>query len=936
MESLNVCKQPWATLTVFSDLMNPAAAKPQRIEPGTRVAELYPGGRNTYICRLDGEWLLRGGWGHQLQPGQRVEFFAYPHGGDSGGGGSDAGRVVLTIVALYAAVQFGQWQYAINVFGSQAAATAVAQVALMALVNVLVPVDTGNVANAGTQSTTYNAALAGNQARLDQTIPCLYGRNKTYPDFGAQPYSVMDENDDQIWHGLYCIGHGKYVKESVTIDDTDVRNFQQAEVRWLNPGEAPTLVNPAMVTAVEVAGLELQDGRYAGPFIGVRAQTEVSVIHIDMTFPRGIAQYDASGNPNPYTVGWLVEFRAVDDFGVQVTPWEVLDSPTLNMAQTSQVRRSYTYTLPPPVGYTGPLPYRCRPQVRLTRTTPFDDNNRVSNTIRWDGFRCEIYGGAPLCPTATYVEFRIRADEQMQGMAQRRVGVISRRMLRTWDVGTQSWGPEVETRLAAWALADKWTNTAYGDGYADDECDLDGLAALAEKSAARQDRFDAVFDQSYESAQADQMILQGCRAVAFRRNGKMTVSRDEQKNFPVTAFTARNIDEGSVSIRYAFSTEQTADGVIIEYWDNRIWDWRDIVCPAPGVTTPERAQRLKLFGVTGRIHAEREGRYQAANNFYRRKYPTFRTELEGMIPAFGSAVVFAPNLKGFGRSGDIVSFDELTLEVLCSEPLQWVSGASHYLTIMDRNGEVRTSYLVSRGSTDYHAVLPSVPSFDVSTEEAYEERSKYVFGVNAPFETTMRVISLRNSASESPRRVFEIAGVIEDARVHAADSSLLPVDGEVQDPVDNAGDDGSGSGTALIPYLTDQTLATFGGVGGLAYTGLRLSNNGIAYELTATETGTALPIQLGLGEWLLRGPYSPAQAAEFEVRYQFLSGTAGAGWPPSNTWLSLGTDREWSVTVSGFSGNVYAELLLEIRRVSDSRLMETATVRLEAFTGDSA
>ena len=50
----------------------------------------------------------------------------------------------------------------------------------------------------------------------------------------------------------------------------------------------------------------------------------------------------------------------------------------------------------------------------------------------------------------------------------------------------------------------------------------------------------------------------------------------------------------------------------------------------------KKSQRLvSLFGCTSAPHAQREGNYIVADNCYRRKIVTFRTELDGMIPTYG-------------------------------------------------------------------------------------------------------------------------------------------------------------------------------------------------------------------------------------------------------------------------------------------------------------
>lgn len=906
-----------ARYIVLEDLMAPEKAEALPVPEGASISDLERllDAKFPAVCQLNGEWLLRAGWGYQPAPGDVVLFAVYPQGG--GGGASDPVRIVLTLAAIYAAVQFGQTYALPAALGGQAASQAIALVALTALVNVLVPIQAGARPGDTTQpSASYNVALSGNQARLEQPIPVLYGRNKTFVDFAGEPYTEFSNknNDDQFFYSVTAIGQGQYNIESVLIDDTSINNFSDVQWEILPPGTQPTLARANVVNAVEVTGQPLTDGRYVGPFIGCRPRSVTSRIGIDITMSRGLATYDAAGVPGNKTVGWAVEYRLVDDFGGGLTEWVQLAAESLTLAQAKPVRRTYFYTIPPG-----------RPQVRVTRTTPFDDNSRVANEIEWAGLRCYLDGGTPLDATTTHMAVAIRASEQMSGLTQRKVAVISRRLVRTWSSGG-GWTAPVETRNFAWALADKWTNSVYGDGYPDSRIDLASLALRAAVADARQDRFDGVFDQTFDSFTADQMIAQSGRCAVFRRNGVMTLTRDEVKTLPVTGFNSRSIQPGSVGIDYMFANEATPDGVIIEYWHNRIWDWEEIICPVPGVVTPVRPQRMKLFGVTGPKHAEREGRYQAANALYRRKFASFSTELEGMIPAFGSAAVFSPSLPGWGRGGDVVNFNTSTLVITVTEPIIWAPGATHYMTFIKRNGTLSDPVVVSPGSSEFQAVLSSQPVEPLYIDDADAERTRYLFGSGVPYESILRVLGVKNSSDDKGLRTYTINGVIEDDRVHAADVHLLPAAGEVQDPVDpSTADGGSGggggdSGVALRAFLAPQTLRLFETSANFPPGNIsaQFKNDGLMSISSQNSAATGVPTAIQPTDatpdmWLLgRIARTPAQAGLFQIRATLL-----AGDPPLvgnlDVWEGLDTSRTWIVQAVGSPVVVATDILFEVR-----------------------
>jgi len=954
---------------VVKNPMAPQEALLAEHEPGCKVSDLVPDSPFPQICRLDGLWLLRAGWDRELAAGQVVEFYTYPQGG--GDGGSNPLRAILMIAALYVAIQFGQpWLFqaaggTLSATGtvlttgaiSYGAAGSIAVLAASSLVNALVPVSTGDnamSANSVTGSTAYSATLAGNQARLELPIPDMYGRNKVFPDFACEPYVTYqrnqeDDNDDQYYHVVFCVGQGHYLFENKLIDDAPLGNFQDVEVRELPPGVQPTLVLANVVNASEVTGNEIQQGRYAGPFMACKPRLKAYSVGIDIGFSRGLAAYDAAGNPGNETVTWRVEYRVVNDFGQGLSTWETLAEESLTAAETKPIRRSYIYDLPVRPGFSGPLPegYRdsYRPQIRLVRTSPFNDNSRVANTIEWIGLKAYLSSEATLCPTATHMELRMRANEQLSSLSQRKFAVIVRRLVRTWHPDT-GWSGLVETRNPAWALANKWTDAVYGDGYEDSRCDLLSLYNLSLIWEARQDRFDGVFAQTYASLEADQMIAQSGRASVFRRNGVMTAVRDQLRDMPVTAFTARNIQPGTVSIDYALATDNTPDGVIVEYWDNRAWDWYDILCPAPGVTDPVRPQRLRLFGVTGSIHARREGLYHAANSFYRRKFATFSTELEGMIPSFGSAAVFAPSFPGWGRGGDFVSYDSTTQLATVSEPPLWQTGQVHYISVILNDGSLSAPIEILPGGNDFEILLTAAPPSSISTKSPNAERTRYVFGIGRAYDSVIRILDIRNSTDDQGVRAFTISGVLEDDRVHLVDAPLLPTDGLIQNPVGDGsgldgipGDDGivppggtpppvgdPGSGSALVARLVGITDTWGGGSNGSPEQSfelrLVLDLDGV-FRLEYIFEGGLVQALTPAGTWLLAAPWTDVETANFNVRATVMEGDIPLG-DVTGSVIALGVKREWYVRAAGPFAESRTKLKIEIIKASDSRLQASA------------
>lgn len=875
------------------------------VRPGQTIASLAPA-RGVVVCRLNGAWLLREHWSRPALPGDLIEFHELPQ--DKG-----ASRTALTIALLIAAPELAAYIYS-AAGGTYVAASATASLLLLEagvvivgsqLINALVPIDQAGLSGGRAASPAYNAALSGNQARPDQPIPDIYGRHQVFPDFAAQPYVEFDAEGIQYYHALLCIGQGSYARERLMIDDTAIDHFRDIEYRYLEPGEAPTLVLANVVTAPEVTGQTLITGEFVGGYAACGPTLQATSIGIDVFCPRGLGLYGSGGSIGSKSISWRVDVRTVSDFGVPLSLWETIATETLTLATVDPVRRSYSYTLAAPA----------RVEVRVLRTDAKDTNQAALHDLVWAGLRAYLDQAAPLCATATHLEVRLRASEQLSGLTQRRISAIVRRKLRTWSPA-DGWDETlVETRSIAWALANKWT-ASYGDNLPDSRCDLATLYAYHQIWEARQDRFDYVFDVATDSAAADQIIAGAGRARVFRRHGKRTLTRDEWVDLPETMYGARDITPGSLSIEYALATSQTPDGVTVEYFDGRAWDWRQVDCPAPGFTTGtwQRPVTVRLPGITGAKQAEREGLKLAAETFYRRKFLTFTTELQGMLPAFGRTVLVAPQLAGWGQTGDVAAYDAATRAVTLTEPPQWQAGEDHYILLQNEDGSLTPPIRVLPGPGAQDVTLLDEPGVVPVTDAPDRERTRYHLGT-ASLRILAKVLAIRPAGrNEEGAPLVRLTCVADDIRVHQIDEHLLPGPGVEQDPV--TPEDGTGEGvggSVILPNLNDRTVTELRPAGGGSYgVTLRLLTDGrLQFEYEYTGAGMTTTIT---NEWVIGSPKEPADLAAFEVRATEVSGTVSSGTVGS--WLALSTAREWAAIGSSDGTEIYVTLRVEIRDAS--------------------
>lgn len=701
---------------------------------------------------------MRAQWDRVAFPGDMIEWHILP----MGGGGGQGSRTVLTLVAMAAIMYFTMGAGAAGFAGmlgttvgstTMAVAGMALSIASTALINALIPIQQPNMGGAGTTASpqsVYTAALSANQARLNQPIPVIYGRMQTFPDYASQPYSEFSGND-QYFHALFCVTQGEVVVERLQIDDTALSHFQDVEYRMLPPGTSPTVVLGNVVTAPEVTGQTMETATYIGGFAACGPTLVAESIGVDVIFPMGLGLADSSsGAIGSLSATFQAEARSIDDFGVATSEWFTLGSKTETASTNTPQRRSYKFTLATP----------SRVEVRVVRTDTKNDTNLALHEMTWAGLRAYLKEVPTLSQTATHMEVRMKASEQLSGLTSRKISGIWRRKLRTWSASA-GWSALVETRNPMWARLDKLTNDVYGDGLSDARVDLQTHADIAAVCDERQDRLDILIDSRVTSIDADRTICMVARSVPFQRAGVMTLARDQLQTLPITAYTSRDILPGSMSMDYALANELTADAVIVEYFNNRAWDWREVLCKAPGVGTPSNAVRQRIMGITGAKHAEREGLYLAAQNLYRRKFPSFSTELQGLFPAYGSAVIFSPALPRYGQSGDVNTWNSGSLTIGLTEPAVFTPGAKHYISITRDDGSVTPAIRVQPGPTAYDLVLASEPTEEDNVtpltlvlDSANRERPKFIFGTEGS--TGLWCASLASASADETRMALRL------------------------------------------------------------------------------------------------------------------------------------------------------------------------------------
>lgn len=812
-----------------------------------RIDKLAPKTEQPFICLLNGAPLLRKnkGWQRSLKDGDTLAFITLPQGG---GGGSNPLKIILAITIAIAAPYLGQMiaqgmmgaGFGLGAFGSTFAMGefigAAVGFGLKMMVNALIPDPSPSASQRSMKSLqaaspTYNLAGQGNQARIGQPIPVMYGRNMIYPDFGAQPYTEYAGNEQYLYQ-LFVVGQGEYDIEQIRLEDTVIESsaiedggiydatgaFEEIQYQ-ICYNQNVTLYPSNVINSVEVTGQE-------GDCVSGTYSQSLTVITITRnghgfvvgqskylnftsgTAPDGFYTIDTVPNADAFTVS-----AASATTSGNVAIGDVIGPFVANTAGTDTNAIGFDIVLPRGLYYAndnGGLDTRSIDFVAQVRevddlgapvgswgTVVNGSISKATTTPQRFSYRAAVAAGRY---EARFARTSVKDTDTRTG------NDIAWAGLRSYMPGSQNYGSitvlalkmrasnqlsaqssrrinVVATRkLSTWdgstwssAVATRnpaWAiadicTASYGMQLSTSRVDPDGLLSLATTLASRGDNFDAIYDAQQPCWESLSQIARCGRALPYIQGGAVYISRDSAAVTPVAMFTMRNIIKNTFKLSYLFPNEETADAVDIEYWDNGTFQPKQVRAALPGSTESTVAKR-QLFGCSDRNHAWREGMYMAAANRYRRRMLSFQTEMEGFIPSVGDLIAVQHDMPQWGMSGELTDWDAVNQIATLSEPVTFGVG-THYMALRKRDGAAADPIVVTPGIDSYHVVFAIDPSItpDVGVDR---ERTHFAFGLAETLYVEAKVLGIKPRSLER----VEISAVVESDAVHTADTGTPP------------------------------------------------------------------------------------------------------------------------------------------------------------------
>ena len=371
----------------------------------------------------------------------------------------------------------------------------------------------------------------------------------------------------------------------------------------------------------------------------------------------------------------------------------------------------------------------------------------------------------------TLVAMKMKATDNLANQTNQQVNFIVTRKLRHWNPGT-GWTEPIATNSIAWAIADI-AMAKYGAELPETRLNLQKLYELHNFWGPRGDAFNGVFDSQIAVMEALQTVARAGRAMVYTMMGVIEVVRDQYEPIPVMGFNQSSMIRNTFKIEYAIPDENTVDAIEVEYFDERYWQWKTVLCQLENHTA-EKPAKVKFFGVTNKEQAWREGMYMAACNRYRRILPSFNTELAGYIPTPGDLVHIVHDMPDWGQGGTVIDYDGSSNILTASTELDW-SGGNHVVSLIDQTGKPSDPINVSPVSGEPDKMqLGSNPPFPPYTGHD-AAKTGFLFGPANTYKRDCRITGIRPVSGWE----IEIYLVNEDIRVHQADETgNIPPDEE--------------------------------------------------------------------------------------------------------------------------------------------------------------
>ena len=506
---------------------------------------------------------------------------------------------------------------------------------------------------------------------------------------------------------LIAVGEGEFegtpTARDIYLDNTPLQdpqgnmNFPNVKWEWRTGAVDQTYIQgiPSVENETTIS-TELRSGT---PWVRAINNTQLSAVRVRFAWP-ALQSVDAGGNINGYRIEYKVEL-ATDGGAYQPVLSEAVDGKT-----TSVYERTRRIDLPKAT--TGWL-------MRITRITPNQNNNKISDTMQIAGFTEVIDAKIRYPNTALlYIEFSAEQFRSIPAVTVetklKKIQVpsnydpVSRSYSGVWD-GTfkQAW-----TDNPVWMTYDITTADRFGLGrrikpWMVDKWELYRISQYCDQlvpdgKGGQEPRF--ICNLNLQSKADAWSLLRDISAIyrgmTYWAQGQVFTLSDMPRATDFDfAYTRANVIDGKFT--YSSASERTRYTRALVSYDNPLNNYDTDVT----AVTDQKLQRrygdnpleISAIGCTRESEAQRRGKWALLTNSKDRAV-TFKVGLDGRIPLPGYVIPIADELlagRAIGGRISAVSGKVITLD----RDTQAKQGDRLILNLPDGKCEARTVQLVS-------------------------------------------------------------------------------------------------------------------------------------------------------------------------------------------------------------------------------------------------
>jgi len=492
-------------------------------------------------------------------------------------------------------------------------------------------------------------------------------------------------------------------------------------------------------------------------YIVPNTNSSIQKIQFDIVLPNGLYGTNlTNGELENLTVNFKLQYKLIAENGTESSSWLDTGTQTITAAQKNPIAKTYEVTGIPVTA----KKIRARVNRIFGTASDYADSQKGQSEMVFTDLK------AFLTNTGTYgdvtvVAVKVKTTDSLVNASLSKFNTVSTRKLPIYDGAM--WSDPVATSSIAWAAADACRNSEYSVAISDTELNADELLAMDTIWSSRGDYCNGVFESKEVFWESLKKIMRVGRAQPLLVAGSIDFVRDQPKTIPKQVFTINNIEANSFNVDYINFDNDTPDSVEFEYLDDDEWVFKQTLQTITGGTT-DRPAKIQRWGITQEAHAIREAKYEAACNAYRRKLPSFITELEGRILSRLDYISISNPRIGYGLSGVVLGVNGNEIEL--SETVTFESG-DHYIAFRKKDGTQDTPYLVTEVTGEPKKVLMSVtpPSFIYTGYEM--EKTYFQFGKGADYDKKCLVETMQPQQSTK----VKLMCIVDDERVYTADGT---------------------------------------------------------------------------------------------------------------------------------------------------------------------